>query len=710
MKNFILIISFLVVFKGLCAQTPIGHEKLTREADYTLEFPDTTYTAVLHVICVYDDSRKDDYYQIFLAADVKEGAEADFTLNKQLSFDVFADKFCSKTKEKFGYEKSPTIVTLYKVYQLIWSIKNGEGDAPVAGILQFSRGVLVFGLREEEKGATTYIQRREKADSISNLIIDAEADARASRQKFERALKKDTSTLSENIRMLQELKARAYRINGGDELADYQASLTSLVETYQFSPDNINALIDSLAVDDNSRFEQNVNRLIIELKKLKETVTSAYKTGTTDLKKIYRTDVQRSFIDTLYTDARAKRDSINKKNRNNFLVVDSTNNHTYLYSRINKTDFKFEAGFIESVKVWITIGGSEYIFENIFAIGFSSVSNYRRIAHTKLIVRNGTKDTDGWYIYLSDIFRNYDNQLNNYTRDYSPADTAFSIIPAEVPQIILRKERYVNLIDAKLYVDLKGIDKTKPNGLFQIELKKRFNINTARLQAGLSRSDYGFFNYLDIFGSLSKIEQNNRELVLRNTNITDINGNLISPSYATNLDFARYENYSAGVNLGVMLFDKPDYKFTAYLDFGIKYGHAIIADTVLTSSGDYIKPFLNQLEAHTLTFQFPKISLELFSESRITPRISWQLNNTKLLSNNQYKQVLSYEKSDANSLPIEKHAGISNQYEIFVKVAPDRNRTSHMFLRWRLYTQFGDANTSFSQIQVGYTYNWTTAR
>lgn len=692
------------------AQTPTGHEKLTREADYTLEFPDTTYTAPLHVMCVYDDARKDDFYQIYLGTDIKDDTEADFTLNKQLSFDVFADKFCSKSKEKFGYEKSPTIVTLYKVYQLIWSIKNAEGDAPVAGILQFSRGILVFGLKEEDTKSTTYIERREKADSISNLIIDAEADARTSREKFENVLKKDTANLSQITRMLEALKANSYRINEDDELVRYQTALESLSQDYQFPTDNIDKLVTDLKNGENNALSLNIARVVTEINSFKETVTNAYKKGTNELKNVYRTDTQKSLIDTLFTDAKIKGDSVNRRNKSNYLIEDSTGNHTYLYSRINKTDFKFESGFIESVKVWITIGSSEYIFENIFAIGFSSVSNYRRIAHTKLLVRNGTKDQDGWYIYLSDVFRNYDNQLNNYTRDYSPADTAFSIIPAEVPQIVLRKERYVNLIDAKLYVDLKGIDKTKPNGLFQIELKKRFNINTARLQAGVSRSDYGFFNYLDIFGSLTKIEQNNRELVLRNTNITDINGRLISPSYATNLDFTRYENYSAGVNLGVMLFDKPDYKFTAYLDFGIKYGHAIIADTVLTPSGSYIKPFLNQLEAHTLTFQFPKISLELFSESRITPRISWQLNNTKLLSNNQYKQVLSYEKSDVNSLPLEKHAGISNQYEIFVKIAPDKNRGSHMFLRWRLYTQFGDANTSFSQIQVGYAYNWTTAR
>jgi hypothetical protein len=387
---------------------------------------------------------------------------------------------------------------------------------------------------------------------------------------------------------------------------------------------------------------------------------------------------------------------------------DDSSRSIFQYTNIDKIEIQFEKGFIETVKVWVTINSSQFIFENIFAVGFSSVSNYKNLARTRLFIRNGKGELHNYFIYASDVFRNYDNRLNNYTRDYSPADTSFAINPAEYPEITLRKEKYVNLIDAKLYGDLAGIDKTKPNGLFQIEVSKRFNINTSRIQAGSHRCDFGYFNYIDLFGSLSKIEQNNRELVLQNAGITS-NGSIISPNYATNLDFLRYENYTAGVNVGILLFDMPDDKFTTYLDFGVKYGHCIIADTVfMLSTNSFTKSFNKRVEAHTLTFQFPKLSIELFPESRITPKIAWQLNSTRLFSNNQFKQVISYEKSDVTDYLREKNSRLSNEYEIYVKIAPNKDdRTSHIFLRWRLFTQVGDANTSFSQFQVGYAYNWT---
>jgi hypothetical protein len=160
-----------------------------------------------------------------------------------------------------------------------------------------------------------------------------------------------------------------------------------------------------------------------------------------------------------------------------------------------------------------------------------------------------------------------------------------------------------------------------------------------------------------------------------------------------------------------MLFDKPDYKFTAYLDFGLRFGHTRISDTVMLPSGVPVEPFAKKPDAYFLVFQFPKISIEFFPESRITPKLSWQLNNTRLFSNNQFKQVMSYEKSDVTTFfPLERKARLSTQYEISVKIAPDKNRSSHLFMRWRFYTQFGDANTSFSQLQVGYAYNWTISR
>ena len=726
MKKVIVIIVYILSYSLVNAQQTISHEQITREGDFTLSFPDTVSTEALHVKCVYDDKKVDDIYSIYLGNGEK--AEPDFVMNKQLNFDVFVDKFTAKCKSILETKLSPDIFSLYKVYYLIWRIKNPLGDAPEAGILQFSRGVLIFDASNKEVLPPEYFVRRNRIDSINNQIINAESNAKSTQEDLEDKFIKDTLKINQKIdffnnamneKQWQDQEAFVPYIYALDSLQDkyvFKADLKDSIDTFRIKLRHINTYPVTMSDSQNQDFHHLFNYILLEATKLlrgnKVIITNALdKKNYAEALTIYMRN-ESAKIDTLIQKSKESQtaiksllDSLRKKfsSQNNKKQTDSV----FQYAKINKIEMQFERGFIEAIKVWITLGSSEFIFENIYAIGFSSVNNYKNLAYTKLFIRNGSKDNYNYYIYASDIFRNYDNRLNNYTRDYSPADTSFSLNPAEYPEITLRKEKYINLIDAKLYGDLTGIDDTKPNGLLQIEVSKRFNINTSRIQPGGNRSDFGYFNYFELFGSLSKIEQNNKQLILHNAGIIN-NGNIISPNYATNLDFLRYENYSTGINVGLMLFDMPDNKFTAYLDFGIKYGHTIIADSVfIASSNNFLKKFDNTLEAHTLTFQFPKISIELFPESRITPKISWQLNSTRLFSNNQFKQIVSYEKSDLTDFLLEKRARLSNQYEMFVKIAPNKDYSSNIFLRFRFFTQFSDANTSFSQFQIGYAYNWT---
>lgn len=374
---------------------------------------------------------------------------------------------------------------------------------------------------------------------------------------------------------------------------------------------------------------------------------------------------------------------------------------------ITAIELQFERGFLEKVKVIVNYKNAEYIFENIYAIGFSSTLNFKRLSETKLYIRN-SRLNNAPYIYLSDIFRNYDNRLDNYTRDYSPADTTFKINPNTMHEIILRREKYVNLFDAKIYTDLVGTNPSKPNGLIQAEISKRFNINTKRLQIGSTRSDWGYFGSFELWGAVNKIEQNNRELTLSNANVSQ-NGVLVSPNYASNLDFTRYENYSLGADLNYLLFDRPDQKFIAYADFGLKYGHVLLNDSVMATSG-LIKAQKYYPEAHIVTIRWPRFTLELLPEKRINLKFSYAYNTNVLFSNNSFKQVMSYEKSEIVSLAPDKKARGLNQYEVFVRIMPNAEKNNQFFVRFRFFTQRGDANTSFSQFQIGYAYNWAIKR
>jgi len=217
--------------------------------------------------------------------------------------------------------------------------------------------------------------------------------------------------------------------------------------------------------------------------------------------------------------------------------------------------------------------------------------------------------------------------------------------------------------------------------------------------------DWNIFSYLNLYGALSKIEDKNKDLPLRNVN-TIVNNKLVSPSYVTNLDLRRYENASLGIDLNVFLFDYPDTKFTAYLDAGIRYGHTRIADTVRNVVNGVIEPSdsISRRSGHTATY-YPKISFEFFSERRVGLVIGYQLNFTTLFSNNHFKKIMSDAKSDLNSLTNERLARKSHMLEVFLRAETSQAGNGQLFLRSRFFWQQGDANTFFSQIQVGYAYS-----
>ncbi len=374
-------------------------------------------------------------------------------------------------------------------------------------------------------------------------------------------------------------------------------------------------------------------------------------------------------------------------------------------AKIKEVSLQFERGFLERIQVWAeNKNGKLVIYENIFAVGFSSIKNIRDLQEVKLFSRESNKEYQK-FILLSDVFSNYDNLLDNYTRDYSPADTALNNISAGA-LVVLKKETFFNLFDSRIFSDLSGMDEESPNGLVQIEASRRFNMITSRHQFGNNiRADYGFLNYINIYGSFNKIEKDSKYLPLQNRGVSD-HGVLVSPSYATNLDFRRYENASLGIEWGIFLWDWPDGKFTTYIDFGLKYGHTPLKDSsrVHDKNKDIFKGTndLIDLDGHTLTL-YPRISTEFFAEKRVGLLIGYQFNNAFLFSNNLFKQVKSYAKSDLATLPIEKGARQYHMLEFFLRA--QASKEGKMFLRARFFFQQGDANTFFPQFQLGYAYN-----
>lgn len=385
-------------------------------------------------------------------------------------------------------------------------------------------------------------------------------------------------------------------------------------------------------------------------------------------------------------------------------IIDTMRAHN-IYP-IEKISVQFERGYIERIQVWVrnNMGGQD-IYENTYAIGFTSINNLKAFQSTRLFLRKSSKIGFKGNIFLSDALGNYDNLLDLYTRDYSPADTVVNFVyPDETPVISLKKQQNVQLFDGKIYTDLGGIDQQSPNGLVQLEICRRFNLNTYRWPSR-AREDWSFLAYLNAYGALTKIEEKNRVLPLRNQK-TVINGTLVSPSYTTNLDLRRYENYSMGIDLNAFLYDYPDMKFTAYVDLGVRYGHIVMGDSTRNIvNGAVVAGDDTTFAGHTVTFMLPKLTLEIFQERRVGLQASYSYNHTIALSNNQFKQIMSYKKSNLEDIATEKAARNSHLFEMLLRVEISDKKNAQMFIRSRFFWQKGDANTFFSQIQVGYAYN-----
>lgn len=370
---------------------------------------------------------------------------------------------------------------------------------------------------------------------------------------------------------------------------------------------------------------------------------------------------------------------------------------------IEKVSILFERGHLERIQAWVqNRNGGLDIYENIYAIGFTSIDNFKKFNKMRLFVRSRNTVK---CIYLSDVITSYDNLLDLYTRDYSPADTVINdFIPANGP-IVLYKAQSTRLFETRVFSDLQGVSEKEPNGLIQIEIARKFNLNTNRLQL-TARGDYNLFTYINLSGAISKIEKKARYLPLQNEK-TIQNDVITSPSYATNLDLRRYENASLQLDVNTFLIDYPDSKITAYLDLGIRYGHIPVEDTIFTVANGVLskseKP--DQFSGHTVTFMLPKINIEFFSERRVGFNVVYNFNHTYALTNNKFKQIMSYAKSDLNNILTERKARNSHMAEVFLRAETSRDGNGQLFFRSRFFWQKGDANTFFSQVQLGYAYN-----
>lgn len=116
-------------------------------------------------------------------------------------------------------------------------------------------------------------------------------------------------------------------------------------------------------------------------------------------------------------------------------------------------------------------------FKNQYPISISSRNDPERFADVNLYCFNCSGILGlTRYIRLSDLLI-LDIQLENDKEDYSPSNRVVSLSPS-LPIVELKKGKRSRILEIAAYSDFVGLDQEQPNGLIQIEVKRRINLNT----------------------------------------------------------------------------------------------------------------------------------------------------------------------------------------------------------------------------------------
>lgn len=567
-------------------------------------------------------------------------------------------------KEKWNKSSGLQLSSMNEVFNWIYDLKNEKDETPESGRLFLRKSIIVtydyFG------NELDYLKRTNKITKYEEKVGTATSNLSLKEANLKRYIDTISMTLKDSLApsLKEDDSVNRKKIN---ELQQSVSNYKNLSDTiFYIQLNELNKITYDNPIFDTGIFNKQINQMKINAIKYdtaKKEYISAHKS--TEAKNIHK---------------------------------------------IKNVCLQFERGFLENIQVVVDIEGIEYLFENIYAIGFSSRNNFKNLSTHYLFARNLKNNGEIARINLADVIHNYQNLLDNYTRDYSPADTAFCVSPEKKTEVILHKDKLVNLFDSKVYSDIVGANEDAPNGLVQAEISKRLNLRTNRNPINGALSNYGFLNYMNFWGALTKVENKERFLYLSNDYNVQ-NNTIITPYYASTLDLIRYENLSLGMDVNAFLLDLPNTKITWYLDLGGRFGRTPIKymnrdiDSVNSTVKDVkIGDTVLGIPGYTFTI-FPKLSVEIFPERRVGLSMSYQLNHTWLLSNNQFKQVASYAKSPTSSPLIDRHARLSHMIEILLRIETSQKERSRIFARARFYMQSGDVNTFFPQLQIGYSFD-----
>jgi hypothetical protein len=411
------------------------------------------------------------------------------------------------------------------------------------------------------------------------------------------------------------------------------------------------------------------------------------------------------------TELSAKIDNIKMfdKKIEEYYIKQLFNSGTYEV-KISSVQMEFNAGFIENIVVMTepTFPFSDAItthslpkglptvikFTNQYPMGFSAKRDLNILKYEKLtaIVDEKTE----FSLDFKDVVTNVEELLVLDRTDYSPMDGSIKINPNTTTEKELYKNKSTEILQAKVFSDLAGINGEKPNGLIQFEVDKEIPLVTRRY--GKSdiiapfrwfiprKNNVGFFNFIRPEFVLSKIESNLKELEL----------NRVADSLVVStLDIRQFEKVSVGADMNLTFMDMPFAKSTIYINAGFRFGRT---DLKLADNDTLV----NNTKGFTNTFQFnPEIGYRINGDERYGLDFNYSPN--LIISDergfSQIADIFEAKETDKTILSVENHL---HRITLTAYFNFNPGTKGRFFFRFRSFHQWDKWSNNFSQYQLGY--------
>ncbi|MGN7887515.1 hypothetical protein [Dyadobacter sp. 22481] len=423
---------------------------------------------------------------------------------------------------------------------------------------------------------------------------------------------------------------------------------------------------------------------------------------------------------------------------------------------VRKVELEIFEGFLENISVTVRDRNARNgirVYSNEFGIGFASKNNMGDL-HNYFLVEKDAPIESRTMINLGQLIR-YDLSHKPGRRDYSPVDDSYTYILDGAQQTHeMFKSPSKRLIEARIFSDFIGLDQDKPNGIIQTEISKRINMNTNRglifyknnaISNGLRfilGQGGGVLQYVIPTLVLSKIEQNNRDLIVRRdkdsiSTITEItkmpilndNGEqiglrdsmilkdiIVPKPYLTALELLRHQNFSAGIDLNIFYSENVGGKFNFYLDAGLKFGRTSISDstkkieTYTNSLGAKLSRIVSTGMVNTYgvnSFQiYPEFKIQWLPDERFGINFShrwtfFRMWNGEIENSDISQRGFNYT-TGKSTIDGKNSKSWLNCWELFAFLK--LTESGRLFFRYRLNYESGNRKYNFNQAQVGYSF------